>query len=455
MDFLFKEIKTSLIDCNLISMASALTIGTLLFSFYNLLTPAKRIRISFIGMRNVWLSLGFFFAFAFVANLLPYINEPTIWYFGYPIFWDIFALLGFFSFLFICYKVEFGTICYKKGKEKVFHDYIEKCIQENVSAKCFYKDVFLSLNNIFSDYEKDKDGKCTWNVYAIKAMIFLSSKNIASEFVENYSELVKTIVKNYADFEGKNINTLLLQRIIVEMALDENSLYNKHLIGNYNSEIEELLSKKLVDKYDVLSFFDAEHERLKSVFALDVFENVVIAVMCKMDKFTNSVHSCLRVLNERLVYLDRSGITGIRCVFERALDEIVVRGKEIDDNGSYYDYDLNKNFDLRSGFKKQFIAFFNSFEQKNKNDEFLYGALGATWDILQENKENVFAKELLNEIVEQAKNNPDLNRFIQVMENKGAMPQSSQTETPLQPNSEEKGNTLMARIEKFIKEHLL
>ena len=420
MDFLFKEIKTSLIDCNLISMASALTIGTLLFSFYNLLTPANRIRISFIGLRKVWLSIGFFFVFTFVANLLPYINEPTIWYFGYPLFWDLFALLGFVSFLVICYKVVFGAICYKKGKEKDFYDYIEKCIQENISAKCFYKDVYLSLDNIFSDYGKNK--------YAIKALILLSSKNIASEFVENYSELIKKIVQKYAAFEGKNINILLLQRIIVEMALDENSLYNKHLIGNYNSEIEELLSKKLVDKYDVLSFFDAEHERLKSVFALDVFENVVIAVMCKMDKFTNSVHSCLRVLNERLVYLDRSGITGIRCVFERALDEIVVRGKEIDDNGSYYDYDLNKNFDLRSGFKKQFVTFFNSFEQKNKNDNFLYGALEGTWNLLQENKGNVFVKELLDEIAEQAKNNPDLNglnRIIQVMANKGAAHKSS------------------------------
>lgn len=446
MDFLFKEVKTSLIDCNLISMASALTIGTLLFSFYNLLTPANRIRISFIGWKKVWLSLGFFFVFTFVANLLPYINEPTIWYFGYPLFWDLFALLGFISFLVICYKVVFGAICYKKGKEKDFYDYIEKCIQENISAKCFYKDVYLSLDNIFSDYEKNK--------YAIKALILLSSKNIASEFVENYSELIKKIVQKYAAFEGKNINILLLQRIIVESTLNENSLYNKRLLGNYNYEIEELFSEELVGKYDILSFFDTEHERFKSNFALNVFEDVVIAVMKKTGKFNKSVHSCLRVLNERLVYLDKSGITGIRSVFENVLFEIIFHGKEIDDD-FYYDYDLNKNFDLRSGFKKQFVTFFNSFEQKNKNDNFLYGALEGTWDLLQENKGNVFVKELLDEIAEQAKNNPDLNRFIRVMENKGAMPQSSQTGTPLQPIVKKKGNALKARIEKFIKEHLL
>ena len=424
MDF---GIKTSLIDCNLIPMASALTIGMLLFSFYNLLTPANRIRISFIGLRKVWLSIGFFFVFTFVANLLPYINEPTIWYFGYPLFWDLFALLGFVSFLVICYKVVFGAICYKKGKEKDFYDYIEKCIQENISAKCFYKDVYLSLDNIFSDYEKDKDGKCEWNVYAIKAMVFLSSKNIASEFVENYSELIKKIVQKYAAFEGKNINILLLQRIIVESTLNENSLYNKRLLGNYNYEIEELFSEELVGKYDILSFFDTEHERFKSNFALNVFEDVVIAVMKKTGKFNKSVHSCLRVLNERLVYLDKSGITGIRSVFENVLFEIIFHGKEIDDD-FYYDYDLNKNFDLRSGFKKQFVTFFNSFEQKNKNDNFLYGALEGTWNLLQENKGNVFVKELLDEIAEQAKNNPDLNglnRIIQVMANKGAAHKSS------------------------------
>ena len=374
-----------------------------------------------------------------------------------PSFGIFFALLGFISFLVICYKVVFGTICYKKGKEKDFHDYIEKCIQENISAKCFYRDVFLSLDNIFSDYEKDKDGKCKWNVYAIKAMVFLSSKNIASEFVENYSELIKKIVQKYADFEEKPINTLLLQRIIVESTLNENSLYNKRLLGNYNYEIEELLSEKLVGKYDILSFFDTEHERFKSNFALNVFEDVAIAVMKKTGKFIKSVHSCLRVLNERLVYLDKSEITGIRSVFESALFEIIFNGKEIDDD-FYYDYDLNKNFDLRSGFKKQFVTFFNSFEQKNKNDDFLYGALVGTWEILQENKGNVFVKELLDEIAEQAANNPDLNglnRIIRVMENKGAVPQNSQTETPLQSSSEKKVNTLIARIEKYIKEHLL
>ena len=206
----------SLIDCNLIPMASALTIGTLMFSFYNLLTPANRIRISFIGRKKVWISLGLFFSFACVANLLPYIDKPTIWYLGYPLFWNFFGLFGFFYFLYLCYRVMFKPICYKKGNEKKFYDYIEQHNQENVSAKYFCKDVLQSLDNIFSDYEVDKNGKCKWNEYAQKVMVLLSSKNTVCEFVENNSTLAEKIVQKYADFEGSYINTLLLQRVLLE-----------------------------------------------------------------------------------------------------------------------------------------------------------------------------------------------------------------------------------------------
>ena len=438
-------------------MASALTIGALLISFYNLLIPINRIRMSFIGWWKIWCSLGLFFLLTCVANILPYINKPTLWYLGYPLFWNVFAFFAFFSFLRLCYKMIFGPLCYKKKKKSVFFDYINQCSQENIPAKSFSKEVIHSLDNILSDYEKSEDGSYKWNEYAEKVMLLLSSKNIVQEFVENNSILVEKIVKNYANFDEKHINSYLLQRIIVESALDENSLYNKRLLGNYNYEIEKLLSKNIVDKYDILSFFDSEHERLNSELTLNVYEDIAICTMVKADKLSRGVHSCLRLLNKKLAEIASIDGLGIRCVFERALFEIINNDKKIVD-GYVYDYKYNHSKPLRDGIKEQFVVFFNSFEQKNNNDESLYSALIGTWENFQENKENAFVKELLDEIVKQAKNNPDLNglnRIIRVMENKGTVPQSSLTETPLQSSSKKKVNPLMARIEKFIKEHLL
>jgi Ca2+/Na+ antiporter len=109
------------------SIGSVIATLALILAFAQLLRPITQFRISTgrFGKKTAMILFLLAILFVFLAAILPFIHGESIWFLGYPIFWEILAGLFFLmAFSLIFWKI-YRPIKFSKSNYKIYQ---EKCI---------------------------------------------------------------------------------------------------------------------------------------------------------------------------------------------------------------------------------------------------------------------------------------------------------------------------------------
>jgi len=271
-----------LLKDSLIPVSSALIVGSLTFSLFNLMNPINRIKIR--TTKYFFVLLGVFFTCAAISSIVPYINGAPCWAFGYPVFWNALSVVFFIWFLVYSYRCILGKLRYK-GKEEFFFNFLKDCLTKNISPSLFIDDVLLSFpdildsakkdQNVLDSSSKDWNRKLSWDIISL-----LSSAKMVNYMVEKDRFAVESIFNAYEKNKNENTNTHLINQLIDQLVSNPESFIRKQHPAEQKYEVNKLFSNDFVNKYMVVDFIKIERDNLDEK-KLELFVEIYLRVLSK------------------------------------------------------------------------------------------------------------------------------------------------------------------------------
>lgn len=275
-----------LLKDSLIPVSSALIVGTLTFSLFNLMNPINRIKIR--TTKYFFVLLIAFFVCAAISSLVPYIGGAPCFVFGYPVFWNALSVGFFIWYLIYSYRCILGKVRYK-GKEKFFFYFLKDCLTKDISPSLFIDDVILSLpdildsakktQNVLDSSSKDWNRKLSWDIISL-----LSSAKMVNYVVEKNRFAVESIFKAYEKNENGDTNTYLIKQLIDQLVSNSESFILKQNRAEQEHEVNKLFSNAFVNKYKVVDLIKIEADDLDEK-KLELFVKIYLRVLREKDIF--------------------------------------------------------------------------------------------------------------------------------------------------------------------------
>ena len=382
-------------NINLIPLSSALIVGTLLFSYLNISSDSHiKIKLKCLGEKKFIFFLIIFVFGAFVSSIVDIIPGPPFLFFGKPFTWNIISFVSFVLFLIYSYYLVTKNLVYKKGKEKVYFDYIKECINKNIPIGKYIDSVCISLNALITNSSSDQPlNKTNKEIepYAYNTISLLSARFFSRFIVENDEEAVEKILNVYQTSSKKYKNELLLKAIIQEMVLDEESLLRKKGYNNGKYEFSKWISSSLVEKYDILSYFNTKI-KLFDCEDLKIYENMynhILKLQSESGNLQFGLFSNIDSINVSLIEKStKAELLIINEIFSKLL-EVCAKA-----NWNFLCVD-NRDFSLR-----RFVGYFDEMFIKFKEDDYLmHENLRDVWEKLKEYQNTQYVNDLVNILV--------------------------------------------------------
>ena len=385
-----------ILKTSLIPIASALIVGTLLYSYLNTTSDEHiKIKLDCLGNKKFIAFLIIFLACAAISSFITIIPGPPFYCFGYPIFWNILSLITFCLFLYFSYKLLRHDITYTKGNEEKYYKYIQKCISKNIPVGKYINSVTTSIEELIAKATSAtpliwKDKKLTnqdIEKNAFNTLGLLSAKYVAQFIVENDEDSLKKILEAYENAKERFVNTSLLNSIVQETVLDDKSLLRRKNYNNGKYEFNQWLSDSLVSKYDLLLFFNTslknfDYETLK---VYKQFFIHILSLLKKEDDLKFGLFANLDYINMSII--DNASYNEMLVIEDIASELLVASIKS-----KWILRDRDMQFSLN-----RFINHLEKLYIKYKKDDYtLQQRLSTIWGIIKTNQNEDYIIRLLD-----------------------------------------------------------
>lgn len=395
----------NLLKDNLIPISSALIVGSLTFSFFNLMTPINRIKIR--SYKTFFSLLGAFFTCALISSILPYIDGDPFPLFGYAITWNILSIILFIIFLCLLYKNILGQIKYN-GNEKNFISFLRNCVTKDISPALYIDDILPHIQTIVDTANSKKNIlACTinennkkytsWNIISL-----LSSSKLVCYMIKENQAATESIFKAYETTSNTDTNLYLIAHLTEQLVSNSESFLRNQFLQEQKYEIKTLFSKDFVNKYNVTDFIKID-ENLLNDDKLKLYTKIYIQVLKEKKSLDFNYAFILDEINTHKLIQKASSRQYLE--FDEVYTETLIAC-------STYNWPPLTNHYMESYFRR-FDDFLSSVYEKSKKDDYvLHSNLRSFWDTLKLHQDTPFVRNFLNHLINKLRYIDNTNVYL-------------------------------------------